>query len=363
MKKRSISKRNYRLLETELNFMEHEGELSKGQKDSSLSLYEVTNGLNFIRVLLTFGAFLMGIGVLSFIASNWGSMGTLVKFFLIIVSIIGVNLIGFKLEENQPKTARTMHYLGVLFFGAGIFLVGQMFHLGGEYYQAFLMWSIGIIPIGYVLKDKIILVFSVVLLGIYSFGYFTTDLFSLPYLVLLLIPILYWISSRFGDSVVLTFLLNGLSIQFFVMFLIKTTEFVDSDSFLIQLIPLFIFGIVMMYIPVKEKLKGVFRFQGHLVHGIVGLMLTFPAFWEMTVYPDALSIVFAIIYFLFILFLIQRGSLFSILILSALIFRFYIDLSLDFMPKSMVFIIGGAILIAFGYLFEKRRRKGGVSGE
>jgi hypothetical protein len=39
--------------------------------------------------------------------------------------------------------------------------------------------------------------------------------------------------------------------------------------------------------------------------------------------------------------------------------RFYVDISYDFMPKSLVFIIGGIILIAMVYSFEKRRKKGG----
>lgn len=363
MKKRKISKNNYRFMERELNFMEQEGKLLKSQKVSLLSLYEVTNGLNFIRVLLTVGAFLVGMGVLSFVASNWSSMGSLFKFSLIVLSIMGVNLVGFKLETKQPKTARTMHYLGVLFFGAGIFLIGQMFHLGGEFHQAFLLWSIGVLPIGYVLKDRIILVFSALLLGVYEFGFVDMDWSNLPYALFILLPALYWINRQIGYSGALTFVLNGLAIQLLILLLIQTIDSFFMETYVYQILLVFVIGIGMLYLPVHEKVKGVFKIQGHLVHGTTALILTIPDAWGTIGHHAPASILFSFLYFAFVLFLIHRGSLFSIVLLFALIIRFYIDLSLDFMPKSMVFIIGGVILITFGFLFEKRRRKGGMIRE
>lgn len=363
MEKRKISKNNYRFLEYELDFMEKEGELSSNQKESALDRYEIVKGFSFIRVLLTVGAFLIGIGVLSFVASNWSHMDSLVKLILIISAIIGVNAVGFKLETKQPTTARAMHYIGVLFFGAGIFLIGQMFNLGGEFQQAFLMWAIGIIPIGYVLRDKIILGFAGLTLMVYSIAFVDLGWSNLPYATLVLLPLLYWMNRQLGYSRGLTFILNAVVIEFLYIVIFKTMHSTQLESYAYPLLVLFLIGIVMLYLPVVEKVRDVFRIQGHMLHGLTGLILTIPEVWDELADIAPMNVTFSFMYFAFILFLINRGSLFSVILLFALIIRFYIDLSLDFMPKSMVFIIGGVILISFGYLFEKRRRKGGMIRE
>jgi uncharacterized membrane protein len=355
MKKREITKGNYQILKKELDFFEQNGFLPTLQKEEMLNHYEVIGRLNFIRVLLTVGAFLLGIGVLSFVASNWMHMGDTFKFLLIVLSIVGVNLAGLKMEKNHPKTARTMHYLGVLFFGAGIFLIGQMFNFGGEYQSALLVWALGSIPIGYVLKDRIILIFTTVLLFIYSFGTFVENDISIPYLMVAIIPVLYFINKQINYSRLFTFSINALSIQFLIFVL---ATFIDFDSETVSIFILFAVGIGMLFIPVNEKIKKVFEWQGHMIHSVAGLMLTMPEIWEELNFGEPFAYVFGLLYFLFILFLMKRGSLFSILILCALILRFYIDLSLDFLPKSMVFIIGGAILMSFGYYFESERKKG-----
>lgn len=363
LNKRKISKNNYRFMEHELDFMEKEGELSAQQKSSFLSRYEIVNGVSFIRVLLTVGAFLIGIGVLSFVASNWSKIDDLFKFLLILSAIIGVNMLGFRLERTQPKTARTMHYIGVLFFGAGIFLIGQMFNLGGEFQQAFLLWAVGIIPIGYVLRDRVVLGFSGMNLIIYGFGFADSGLLNLPYATLVLFPLLYWMNRKLGYSKGLTFVLNIVGIQFLVLLVMKTMDSMYFESYIYQILVVFLIGIAMLYLPVAEAIRDVFRVQGHFIHGLTGIIMTIPEVWGDFQNIAPVSVIFSIVYFIFILFLINRGSLFSIVLLFVLILRFYIDLSLDFMPKSLVFIIGGVILVSFGYLFERRRRKGGMIGE
>jgi uncharacterized membrane protein len=358
-KKRPIHKGNFQFVKNELEFLENQGTLTSQHKNDILSSYEVTNNLNFVRILLSVGALLLGIGVLTFIASNWSEMGKAMKFFLIILSIIGVNIAGFKLEAGQPKTARTMHYVGILFYGAGIFLIGQTFHLGGAYGNDFLLWALGTIPIGLVLKDRVILVFSTILLFIYSSAFYMTELIDIPYALLVILPLFNLYNKQIGYSRILTFLMNGLSIQFIVMILLKMIDF-DEESLLFVLLFLFGLGVGMVFIPTQDKLKSIFELQGHLIHATVGIMLTVSMFWEHSIFPESSYLLFSVLYFLFVLYLVKRGSLFSIVIICALILRFYVDISYDFLPKSMVFIIGGAILIAFGFVFEKKRKEGGT---
>ncbi|WP_257985715.1 DUF2157 domain-containing protein [Bacillus sp. M6-12] len=347
-------------MKNELEFFERKGLLPDLQKEEILGQYEVSGGLNFVRILLTVGAFLLGIGVLSFVASNWIYMGKTLKFALILLSILGVNIAGLKMAKNHPKTALTMHYLGVLFFGAGIFLVEQMFNIGGEYQNSLLIWALGSIPIAYVLKDKIILIFISFLLFFYQTAIFIDDDFGLhiPYSMLLMIPLLCFINKQINYSKLFTFFVNALAIEFVTLLVFRFVAF-DEERAIFGLLFLFFIGIAMVFIPVKDRIKTIFEVQGHLIHGFVGIALTFSFLWEESIFGSHFHFIFGVAYFLFVLFLMKRGSLFSIVILCALILRFYVDLSYDFLPKSMVFILGGAILMGFGYYFEKQRKKGG----
>ncbi len=358
--KRPIKKSEYQWLKKELDFFEKEGSIQAAQKEELLGHYKITGDSNFIRILLTVGAFLIGIGMLSFIASNWMYMSKTVKFLLIIISVIGVNGVGLKIENHNPKMARTLFYIGFLFYGAGIFLIGQMFNLGGSFRNAFLVWALGGLPIAYVLKDKLLLVFITALLFIYQMNYVFDGETSLPYIMLVILPIMYLISKHIHYSVPYIFFMNILTIQFAVLL---AFTFIDYDSPIAVLAILFIFliGIAMLFIPVREKLKGIFEIQGHLIHGVSGIILTFGYFWRNSLFGESFYILFSLAYLVLVLFFIKRGSLLNIMILCALILRFYIDISYDFLPKSLAFVIGGAIFIGFGIYIDKQRKKGGKS--
>ena len=171
--KREINNTDYSLISRELNHYEDSGLLTSDQRDSILSIYTVTGsgtlkgGLNFIRIVVSIGALLVGLGVLSFIASNWDGMSKLFKLILIFGLFGVVNLLGYKLQDNYPKTGRSLIYLGTLVYGAGIFLIGQMFNFGGQFSTAFLLWSVGIVPIALQQRDKYLMLFANLLFLVY----------------------------------------------------------------------------------------------------------------------------------------------------------------------------------------------------
>ncbi|WP_034302403.1 DUF2157 domain-containing protein [Bacillus cihuensis] len=352
MSKKEITKKQFDFLEHELKYLESGGIISKQDQEKILRSYDVRAGLNFISILLAIGAILLGLGVLTFVASNWMYFNKGVKLLIIIVCLIGVNYAGVKWQSRFPKTARSLHYVGILIFGAGIFLIEQMFNISINFNNSFLFWAIGTVFIGYYLKDIVILLFTSVLLFIYLNGSIFLDETSYPLAILVFLPALYVLLNKYKYPKLLTFLINALAINTIVLFLM---EFVPRFHFLnpdtIILTTLFIVGIILVYIPVPSKLQKTTHIQGHLLHGITAIFLTFD-----------FSIWFPVCYFIFLLYLVHKGSLISIVIICALIFRYYID-SFDLLPKSLTFIIGGVILIGFGFFFEKQRKKGGKPNE
>jgi len=348
MSKRRVKYGELQFLKKELQFLETMGIIEAG-KSKEIDHYYEAEQISFTKTLLYVGSVLIGIGVLSFVASNWAEIGKLSKFLLIIGLFVGSMFTGYRMESKFPKTAKSFYYLGVIVFGAGIFLVGQMFHFGGDFQDAFLWWSLGILPLAYVLHDKWILLGSAVFILIYM-----TDgsIFSgqmIPFWILLWIIIIHYLNNRNGFSSA-TGLVNGfLQLAFIASVLNFFLHGVDNVEYIYGLC---FFAIGMTLTNMKEKFREIYVLLGYLVHGAAGLLLSFSDSWP----NEWMYIPFSILYLLYLLILIKRGSLFSIILLCIMIFRFYLDYTFDFLPKSLVFIIGGILLLGFGFYFEKQRK-------
>ncbi|SMB91035.1 Uncharacterized membrane protein [Desulfonispora thiosulfatigenes DSM 11270] len=354
MNKKEISKDNYNFLKKELTYAQKKEIISEKEFENIMNLYEQKNKLNFIKVLLTVGALLIGLGVLSFIASNWQVMSKVSKFSVIIFFYLAINFAAWKLMKKNNKLAVSLVYVGCLIYGSGIFLIGQMFNFGGHYSDAFLYWCIGILPVGIILKDKIIYIFAHLLSLIYLNGQF--DLDGSPYVILTLLIVFYYFNKDFGEFSFGTFLNNLVLLNTILYFLIKYNihELYIAAIF-------FIIGLVMYLKPVKLD-PEIFILQGNLVFGIAGLILTFKGNWNIIPerYAITASIIFALLYLVFLLFLTNKGNIISLVFICLTIFRYYFDTFYNFMPKSAFFIIGGLILLGFGYHFEKLRKRGAL---
>ena len=353
--KRDIDKSQLNFLKKELDFFEDQSIIDSAQKSTMLEIYKIREKQDFIKTVLAVGAILIGAGVLSFIAGNWMYMSKLFKFLLIVFSLIGVNFIAYKTELSSPKTSRSLYYLGVIIYGAGIFLIGQIFNLGGEFPSAFLLWAVGIIAIGVYLKDTVILVFSVFLLLIYSNLYYSETAQSLPIFAIILTPLLYYFTRYISYNKVYSFFINLLSLNLISLILIKLLPYKQES--LVTLLVLFAIGLVMYYYKTENDFSQITNIQGGLVHWFTGFLLTFSEFWGSFSDTSA-NIFWGLVYFIFALFLMNKGSLLSIFIVCSIILRFYVDVSYDFLPQSLVFVIGGLILLAFGFYFERQRRRG-----
>ncbi|MDD5555748.1 MAG: DUF2157 domain-containing protein [bacterium] len=104
-----------------------------------------------IRIVLTAGAVLVAAGVFSFIAANWGGMPRPVKVATIIAAMLAVDAGAWHLRERTrlARTGDALLLLGSLMYGAGIFLVAQMFHVRANWPDGFILWMIGVIAMGF----------------------------------------------------------------------------------------------------------------------------------------------------------------------------------------------------------------------
>ncbi|KPF41743.1 DUF2157 domain-containing protein [Rhizobium sp. G187] len=98
-------------------------------------------GFSLGSVLGMLAATLIAASILMLVAANWDAIPRLVKLGGIIAMIWIFNLGGWLARAREAKRiAAACLVLGSASFGAGIALVGQMYHLSGDNFTALLVW-------------------------------------------------------------------------------------------------------------------------------------------------------------------------------------------------------------------------------
>lgn len=108
-----------------------------------------------IQIIVTIGAVLVGSGIFSFIAANWQEMARPVKIGVILVSMLISYGAGWSMKEKARllKTGEALILLGSIVYGAGIFLVAQMFNIRANWPDGFILWMIGTIAMAFAVES------------------------------------------------------------------------------------------------------------------------------------------------------------------------------------------------------------------
>jgi len=126
-----------------------------------------------VYILVTIGAVLIGAGIFSFIASNWSLMDKSFKVFVIIFFMLASYGLGWYLKEYKKlaKSGMALFFLGSIIYGAGIFLIGQMFNIDANWPDAFILWMLGTIALAYSLESSSFFLFAGLLGIVAVFGH------------------------------------------------------------------------------------------------------------------------------------------------------------------------------------------------
>jgi uncharacterized membrane protein len=107
-------------------------------------------------IFFSIGAILFGLGVILIFAYNWEKMHKFVKLAVIFAALIGAHGAGYWLKrpQSQFQTAgEGLHLLGTMLFGAGIWLIAQIYHIEEHYPTAFLIWGSGALALAWSLPS------------------------------------------------------------------------------------------------------------------------------------------------------------------------------------------------------------------
>ncbi len=390
-------------LETEAEEWLKEGIIDSNQKSWILERYRLLQKVEeragpgrLITTLSVLGSLLVGIGIILFIASNWSAISKLGKLLIIFISLAGSYGLGFycRYEKGHyPKVGASLILLGSLIFGAGIFLIAQIYHLKAHQPNGLLLWGAGVLPLAYYLGFKslmtLCLVDLLVWLGMeasYRMSYVELvppDIFALILLFwtagLTLWAIGLWHREWASLKMISTpFILMGAFLTFFIGFLSTffrpgLSEYViqlhANSTLLISFYPvliiLFLIAVIFRLLPDRKERGWIYETIGLMILLAIVLILSLYLQWALFSFKGSLRLIFNLLFLLQIIGLIFLGFIrrysvyvnIGLLFFSLDVFARYFDLFWELLPRSLFFIFGGLLLLFGGIYLERKRRK------
>ena len=105
---------------------------------------EKTQGLRWpVLVAISLGGVLLGAGVLLFVAAHWDTLSPDARFGLVLLLVALFHVAGAFTAERFSVLSTTLHAIGTICLGAGIFLAGQIFNLQEHWPGGVMLWMIG----------------------------------------------------------------------------------------------------------------------------------------------------------------------------------------------------------------------------
>lgn len=101
-------------------------------------------GINVAVVVAIVGGLLIAAAFLAFVAAHWTEVARLLRFAILLAGMVVAGGLGaWFAATGRNVLADLCASIGAIIFGAGIALVGQMYHLGDDFAGGMLLWSIG----------------------------------------------------------------------------------------------------------------------------------------------------------------------------------------------------------------------------
>ena len=112
---------------------------------------------------------LFGFAAISFVAAHWEDVPRLGRLGLLLAAIwLGYGIAGWLTARNQRSFADAAILFAVAMFGASIMLISQMYNIDGNPPDGVLMWWIGALFAGVVLRSNPALALAMILVCVWS---------------------------------------------------------------------------------------------------------------------------------------------------------------------------------------------------
>jgi uncharacterized membrane protein len=304
-------KKRVQWLFRELDQWVHEGIIGNDQAQAIRQRYPAPeDGVSWGRMTFAVtGSVLIGLGVILFFAFNWSGMHKFAKLGVIFTALAASH--GAALAVNRNGLRETLHVLGTMIFGSGIWLVAQIYHIEEHYPNGIFVWALAALALAWVLPSIPQALLAAILLIVWN-GFealrFRSPLYLAPALVAIgTLPLAMLLRSRVLTAAGLTAFLVSLvfmlqhSYSFFQvpLFLSLAAAFIGAgivfrrDERAAAPASIFIgFGMVLFYVllfsltfsDVSRHLADSFRGWQHGAWYIVATVLAV-ALWAVALFP------------------------------------------------------------------------------
>ena len=217
----------------EIELWSRDGLVSPAQAETLRRRYSVAEsgpGWGMI-VFSSLGAVIAGLGVILLFAYNWHAIPKFGKLALVLGALAAVHGMGLRLflaGVRFRNLGEGLCLLGTMLFGAGIWLVAQIYHIEEHFPNAFLIWGLGALALGLVMPSIPQAILAAILLttwcGIERIE-FDTPMYAAPILLAVVLGgLAWWRKSR---------LLLGVILLAFTISIIFTLPDIDRHPWLI----------------------------------------------------------------------------------------------------------------------------------
>ncbi len=373
------SKKFKSILMQEIQNWVEEGVITPQQQKTLEERYESgvvleDSSSKIIKIIVTIGSLLLGIGVILYFAANWQAIPKVGKL-LIIFSAIGASYAaGYILQfvkGNYPKTGNALIFLGCILYGSGIALVAQIYHINVHYPNGILLWLVGVIPLAYAVRSRPILWAALVGFLVWAgtelslrIPWFREEwLFALYFIIGLFLHGFGQLHERFSKTVLYAevYKIVGYCLVIPVTFIFSFggMENLPWESSLILLVIGGVLGFLIaqaLWVKLKE---GTLHYELLILGAILLCSFVFFAesdvfrviFFNLLLFGECLGIV---VYGLYT----RKGYLVTIglVFIGFQLIARYFEMFWKLMPRGIFFMVGGVLLLVLGIYLEKRRR-------
>ena len=176
MSKRSINAKQRAWLLDELSVWRRDAIVTDQQAQRIADLYEGAGETaergrsRSVSILMAAAATLVGLAALLLIGYNWEQLSRESKLAMILgtVALTHAGAFSLRYKRNARALSDKVFFLGCLFYGAGIWLVAQVFHLDAHYPDGVWWWAVGALPFALALETRALHALVIALLGLWA---------------------------------------------------------------------------------------------------------------------------------------------------------------------------------------------------
>ena len=176
MPKRAITAKQRAWLLDELSLWRRDAIVSDQQAERIAGLYAGAGELaeqgrsRAVFILMSAAATLVGLAAMLLVGYNWDALSRGIKLALVLGTIGLTYAAAFSLRyrRNAGGLSETVFFLGCLFYGAGIWLVAQIFHINSHYPDGVWWWALGVLPVALCLETRLLHALLVALLALWA---------------------------------------------------------------------------------------------------------------------------------------------------------------------------------------------------